>query len=91
MSKQKTIHVHNMFSPCSAKIRASDKDLPVPNRQFCLIDCQKKIRNTPYKKENPPIYFDNVWKNLSHQLSDSLCTQKTLETSISIKVTSLRF
>ena len=21
--------VHNMFSPCSAKIRASDKDLPV--------------------------------------------------------------
>ena len=26
----KTISVHNMFSPCSAKIRASDKDLPVP-------------------------------------------------------------
>ena len=25
----KTISVHNMFSPCSAKIRASDKDLPV--------------------------------------------------------------
>ena len=27
-----TIFVHNMFSPCSAKRRASDKDLPV-----CLI------------------------------------------------------
>jgi hypothetical protein len=25
----RTIYVHNMFSPCSAKIRASDKDLPV--------------------------------------------------------------
>ena len=25
----KTIFVHNMFSPCSAKRRASDKDLPV--------------------------------------------------------------
>jgi hypothetical protein len=27
---ERTISVHNMFSPCSAKIRASDKDLPVP-------------------------------------------------------------
>ena len=26
----RTIFVHNMFSPCSAKRRASDKDLPVP-------------------------------------------------------------
>ena len=25
----RTIYVHNMFSPCSAKMRASDKDLPV--------------------------------------------------------------
>ena len=27
----KTIFVHNMFSPCSAKRRSSDKNLPVPN------------------------------------------------------------
>ena len=26
----RTIFVHNMFSPCSAKRRVSDKDLPVP-------------------------------------------------------------
>ena len=26
----RTIFVHNMFSPCSAKSRAFDKDLPVP-------------------------------------------------------------
>ena len=26
----RTIFVHNMFSPCSGKRRASDKDLPVP-------------------------------------------------------------
>ena len=27
----RTIFVHNMFSPCSAKRKASDKDLPVLN------------------------------------------------------------
>ena len=27
----RTIFVHNMFSPCSAKRKASDKDLTVPN------------------------------------------------------------
>ena len=27
----KTIFVHNMFSPCSGKRRASDKDVPVPD------------------------------------------------------------
>ena len=27
----------NMLSPCSAKIRASDKDLPVPTGQFFKI------------------------------------------------------
>ena len=31
----RTIFVHNMFSPCSAKRRASDKDLPVQN--VCLV------------------------------------------------------
>ena len=30
----RTIFVHNMFSPCSAKRRASDKDLPVQNAIF---------------------------------------------------------
>ena len=28
----RTIFVRNMFSPCSAKRRASDKDLPVPSK-----------------------------------------------------------
>ena len=28
----RTIYVHNMFSPCSSKIRASDKDLPVKEK-----------------------------------------------------------
>ena len=32
----RTIFVHNMFSPCFAKRRASDKDLPVSkNSQAC--------------------------------------------------------
>ena len=29
----RTIYVHNMFSPCSAKIKASDKGLPVHSKQ----------------------------------------------------------
>ena len=44
----RTIFVHNMFSPCSAKRRASDKDLPVLNSKilFCfshLIYFRSKI------------------------------------------------
>ena len=31
----RTIFVHNMFSPCSAKRRASDKDLPVLECRIC--------------------------------------------------------
>ena len=30
----RTVFVHNMFSPCSAKRRASDKDLPVMPRSL---------------------------------------------------------
>ena len=33
----RTISVHNMFSPCSAKRRASDKDLPVTCQIAYLI------------------------------------------------------
>ena len=33
----RTIYVHNMFSTCSAKIRASDKDLPVIKRQLIFL------------------------------------------------------
>ena len=33
----KTISVHGMFSPCSAKIRASDKDLPVYSEKASKI------------------------------------------------------
>ena len=29
----RTIFIHNMFSPCSAKRRASDKDLPVMKKK----------------------------------------------------------
>ena len=41
----RTIFVHNMFSPCSAKRKASDKDLPVPkgNRLNASLSALKKI------------------------------------------------
>jgi hypothetical protein len=49
-SKQKlfltfrTIFVHNMFSPSSAKRRASDKALPVPNFIHDYFRCRKSSR-----------------------------------------------
>ena len=38
----RTIFVHNMFSPCSAKRRASDKDLPV--QMLTLISLSRVSR-----------------------------------------------
>ena len=44
----RTIFVHNMFSPCSAKRRASDKDLPVTigNFDHAFAWKKQKKRNT---------------------------------------------
>ena len=40
----RTIFVHNMFSPCSAKRRASDKDLPVNIIRDCFFEkCFKLV------------------------------------------------
>ena len=47
-----TISVHNMFSPCAAKIRASDKDLPVT-----LTNCGPDPQPWP----NPKCFY-GVWK-----------------------------
>ena len=38
--QNRTIFVHNMFSPCSAKRRASDKDLPVINQSRLLYSTE---------------------------------------------------
>ena len=35
--KFRTISVHNMFSPCFEKRRASDKDLPVSKVQIYIV------------------------------------------------------
>ena len=40
----RTISVHNMIFPCSAKRRASDKDLPVQNTIMMAMLSQQKIR-----------------------------------------------
>ena len=40
----KTIFVHNMFSPCSAKRRASDKDLPVQLFVKFLSEAEKSAK-----------------------------------------------
>ena len=50
----RTIFVHNMFSPCSAKRRASDKDLPVTKKLTAVMSCRfliKFLDNMIKKKE----------------------------------------
>ena len=51
----RTIFVHNMFSPCSAKRRASDKDLPVCLkilwRHFCWGNERKFFIHFPGQKQ----------------------------------------
>ena len=46
----RTIFAHNMFSPCSAKRRASDNDLPVQRFSAVIdtIDCTIFDCNTTY-------------------------------------------
>jgi hypothetical protein len=39
----RTIFVHNMFSPCSAKRRASGKDLPVHYKKELLIQLKEVL------------------------------------------------
>ena len=39
----RTIFVHNMFSPCSAKRRASDKDLPVMHVLMLYLPVYNRI------------------------------------------------
>ena len=47
----RTIFVYNMFSQCSAKRRASDKDLPV----------QKSEDKLGIKKNHPSMLVESVW------------------------------
>ena len=51
----RTIFVHNMFSPCSAKRKASDKDLSVQEIYFCFQ--QEAIEGEKFK--------NNFWSTKS--------------------------
>ena len=54
----RTIFEHNIFSPCSAKRRASDKDLPVRKYDFTIIfiECIGIICSQPIQF-SPQIYL----------------------------------
>ena len=56
----RTIHLHNMFSQCSAKIRASDKDLPVWKGIFIfyILEQINDSRCNVYKKSRDWIRID---------------------------------
>ena len=52
----RTISVHNMISPCSAKRRASDKDLPV----FPLFPMSSPASRSANKLTWPELSTQNV-------------------------------
>ena len=54
----RTIFVHNILSPCSAKRRASDKDLPV-STQF-LVQCAVTMSKTFW------IFCKTIWTSPKH-------------------------
>jgi len=58
----RTIFVHNMFSPCSAKRRASDKDLPVMAKEN-YSDFQYK--NIHFEKNLMIPFFLSEWKKMA--------------------------
>ena len=51
----RTFFEHNMFSPCSAKRRASDKDLPV--RNYCLSKNPSQFSKKTNITTSPPPFY----------------------------------
>ena len=65
----RTIFVHNMFSPCSAKRRASDKDLPLKSYSK-LIEILFQIVFLPYLYE--VVTSQNKWLSTCKLVKDVL-------------------
>ena len=60
----RTIFVHNMFSPCSAKRRVSDKDLPVPPAlkvTYRTPPRPSKISNKNWRAKVKPFLIPYLW------------------------------
>ena len=57
------IFVHNMFSPCSAKIRASDKDLPVCKYVLKNPFVEKQIAYLDVGKEKRFVFLERYKGN----------------------------
>ena len=65
----RTIFVHNMFSPCSAKRRASDKDVPVPYLFYYFLLSDFFATNFLTKQ-----WPDRVQKRLRGAEKSTICT-----------------
>ena len=63
----RTTFVHNMFFPCSAKRRASDKDLPVPQVPFCDEKSVQLVRVASYDLSEVTSYKIHILGNLVHR------------------------
>ena len=80
----KTILVHNMFSPCSAKRRASDKDLPIIKDFYCKLCSlqfdkgivfdmhQSIVHGIAIKIKEEPVNSENKsdWPNICFSCND---------------------
>ena len=65
----RTSFVHNMFSPCSAKRRASDKDVPVPYLFYYFLLSDFFATNLLTKQ-----WPDRVQKRLRGAEKSTICT-----------------
>ena len=84
----RTIFVHKIFSPCSAKRRASDKDLPVTKSMKKFIE-QNMVENATYETLLHT-YLSKRWvlrqlfsQITSFLLTQSLCWQKRKQNGLS--------
>ena len=92
----RTIFVHNIFSPCSAKRRASDKDLPVqpsttPNP---ILKSKKKTGwNVRNAISNPTSQMEEPWKTILiwENMKTNVEKWTTKFKNVTIQAASLRF
>ena len=65
----RTLFVHNMFFPCSAKRRASDKDLPAPI-QFLMSLQPIFIRKQQLHTYIPSLIYFHIWRVIYAYFTD---------------------
>ena len=75
----RTVFVHNMFSPCSAKRRASDKDLPVQSkhvRRNAIFMARKKTFTIPMQVQL--VHLSLPRQKKSQEILETCCQSRPM-------------